>query len=105
MAKDWNKERSATDMARENIYAKKEAEAKLEASQTLSAIDNENNLVQDYLSNLRGMIVYLRQWELNGWDNHYRADLIEMLRSTEGQMERYSTNMQKQLKRYKEGEG
>jgi hypothetical protein len=47
----------------------------------------------------------LRQWELNGWDNHYRADLIEMIRTTEGQMERYSTAMKKQLKRYKSGEG
>jgi hypothetical protein len=101
----WDKSKSATDMANSSWLERKEAEATQAALANLSAIDNENNLIQDYLSNLRSMVLHLRQWELNGWDNHYRADLIEMIRTTEGQMERYSTAMKKQLKRYKSGEG
>lgn len=102
MPRDWTKEQSVTAQAISNVHKsereKKEEQAKLEAKLQRSAIENENNYVQDSLSQLRAMILHLRQWELNGHDNHYRADIIEMIRTCEGQLERYSTQMKKYLK-------
>lgn len=100
----WNKQQSATDMAKSAWLERKETEAKQEAQANLSAMEQENNDIQDRLSMIRGAINYLRMWEINGWDNHHRADIIEMLRTVEGAMERYSTAMKKQLKRYKDGQ-
>ena len=94
----WDKQKSATEMARENMHAQKEEQARAEFNRHISAVENENNNIQDCLSSLRGMILTLRHWELHGHDNHYRADIIEILRTAEGAMERYSISMKKQLK-------